>query len=302
MTENFATSVIVGEDITGPAGLVAGPFLVSSISLLLGREAITSLQSRDFWRAVTNTVPILSQYQIGWEFDLGDSDVTELVFDALADPARGDDTAGVRTWKLGRPDDVRRFDFILDPVEGGHFEARECAIASAQFVFERGRIATCLTRWVARHFTTEDSAPTATNADNTTFAAAPTVEVEIDGLPAQVFSGALSFTRVIEPAQFAATGRASQWVGEQAVDVLGRLACRFSDEEYATLMSGQVIEAEMVIRIVAGDRTREITMPAVRMEVGERTFVGEGTYEHLIQFAVVRTEGEEIAVLTSTEG
>lgn len=301
MTENFATSVIIAEDVTGPSGLVAGPFLVNSIGFLLGREAITNLQRRDFWRAITTTVPILSQYQIGWEFDFGDSDVPEAIFDALADPERGTEASGVRTWKLGRPDDVRRFDFIIDPVEGGHFEARECAIASAQFVFERGRIATCLTRWVARFLTTDDSAPTATNADNTTFAAAPTVEVEIDGLPARVFSGALDLSRTIEPAQFDANGRASQWTGRQTVDVLGRLACRFSEEEFANLVTGEVIESEMVIRITAGTRVREISMSTVRMEVGERTFVGEGTYEHLIQFAVVRSEGQEIATITSQD-
>lgn len=302
MTENFATTAIIREDATGPAGLVAGPFMVASNSLLLGRETLSSISRRDFWRALTETVPVLSGFSIGWECDVGNCETTELIFDALADPGRGTDEAGLRTWLLGRPDDVRRFDFIIDPVEGGHFEALGCAIQSAQLVMERGRIASWMTRWVGRSLTTEDSEPTATNQDNSAFAAAPTVEIafsEFDGIP--VFAGAISFSRRIDPAHYGTDSIATKWKGDQAVDVIGRCACRVSVDDFADMMMGEVIESGVTITLTAGDRVRVITIPSCRLEVGERTMVGEGLYEHVVQFAVVRSEGEDILSFTSEE-
>jgi len=301
MTENFATTLIVEEDATGPAGLVAGPFMVNSISALLGREALTSLQSRDFWRAVTKTVPILSTFALGWEFDVGDSECTEIIFDALADPTRGDDTAGVRTWRMGRPDDIRRFNFIIDPVEGGHFELRAAALRSAQFAIERGRLATCLTQWVGRELTTDDSAPSSTAASNTRFASAPTCTITLDGWDIPVFSGAIAFNRDVQPAQFDLNNVASKWTGEQSVDVLGRINTRLSSGNFASLMRGGVIEKAITVTMTAGARVRVIELPVCRLEVSERTLVGEGTYEHLVQFAVVRSEGADIMTATSED-
>lgn len=299
MTENFATSLIIGEDASGPAGLVAGPFMVYGVSALLTREVATMLERRDFWRGMTVNEPVISMFSAGWEFDVGDGIALDLVLDALADPDRGTDVAGVRTWKFGRPDDVRRFDLIFDPVEGGHYELRGSAVISAQLVMERGRLVTCVTQWVGRSLTTEDSAPSFTSGDNAAFAAAPTVTVDIGGEDWPVFAGAISFNRPLSPAQLDLDSVATKWTGRQTVDIVGRLLCRTSVSNFGSLIRGNVVNKELTFTIECEGRTRTLTIPAARLEMAERTMIGEGTYEYVVEFAALRLEGEDLMTATS---
>lgn len=301
MTENFATSLEVREDATGPAGLIAGPYRLDATSALLGRETLTSIQRRDFWRAVTKTLPIISAHGLGWEFDVGDCDSLELVLDAMADPGRSTDSAGVRTWRFGRPESIRRFDFIIDPVEAGHFELLRAGCQSAQIIMERGRLASCVTRWGGQELSTTDTSTDSTPLQNQTFAAAPTCTIEIEDFTGPVFSGALLLQRDIEPAGYDETGVASGFKGQSVVDILGRLACRASTADFADMMAGDVLERSVVITMTAGTRRRVLTMPACRLEVGERQLIGQGTYEHLIEFAVIRTTDQDCLSVTSEE-
>jgi len=300
MTENFATSLIVRADAIGPQGIIAGPYLVNGSNALLSRTTETSLDRRDLWRSITERVPVMSRHQLGWEFEVGDSDVFELVADALADPGRSTDAAGVRTWRIGRPDDVTRWDFIMDPVEGGHFELLAAACSSAQLVIERGRIASVSTQWQGRSLVTNDSNPEATEADNTQMAGSLSCYVAIGGMIAPVFSGAVSFTREISAAQYNMQNVATRWTGRQVVDVLGRLVCRVPSDNFATMMRGGVIERSITITLDAGSRRRVITIPAARMQILTRGVINAGTYEHVIEFASVRITGQDLATITSS--
>jgi hypothetical protein len=299
MTENFATSLIVAEDDTGPAGVITGPFSVRGTSALLTRQTQTAISRRDMWRAVTHQIPILSRHQIGWEFESSDSETTELLFDALGDPGRTTDVAGLRTWSLGQPNDVRRYNFVTDPVEGGHFELRGAACVEAQVVVDRGRLATWTTQWIGRQLTTEDSDPTATDASGDVFGGALQAQVEFSDIEATVLSCAVAFTRDITPAQYDLDNIATQWVGRHAVDAVGRIICRLPFGDYAELILGDIIETDLTISLTTGDKLRQIILPAVRLQANTRALVSAGTYEYSVEFVAVREYDSPVAYLTS---
>lgn len=301
MTENFATDLAIREDATGPAGLIAGPYRVNAVSALLQREMLTGTERRDVWRAITHRVVALSGHSLGWEFDVGDADTLELVIDSLADPGRATDLAGVRTWPMGRPTSVRRFDFIIDPVEGGHFELLRAACVSAQIGIERGRVATCLTRWAGQDLSTADTATEPDDLYSVEFANAATCTIDVEGVTGKVFAGAIAFDRDIQPAGYRETGGATGWKGSGTVDVLGRIACRLDTDDFADLMIGTILDREIIITMQAGARARTITLPSCRIMLAQRTFIGEGTYEHQFEFAVVRSEDQDVAVFTSED-
>lgn len=299
MTENFATSLIVTEDTAGPAGVVAGPYSMRGTNVLLTRRPITVIQRRDPWRSVTHQVPILSRHQLGWEFEVSDAETTELIFDALADPDRTTDVSGLRTWNLGQPGDVRRFDFALDPVEGGHFELRAAALIEAQLVMDRGRLATWTTQWLGRELTTDDSEPVATDQSGINFGGSLDVQIEFDDIEATIMSGAIAFTRNIEPAQYDDRNMATQWTGRHSVDVVGRIVCRLPFGDYAEMMVGKLIETGITVSFASGNKERQIILPAVRMQTTNRAFISQGTYEYSVDFVAVREVGQSVAVLTS---
>lgn len=301
MTENFATSLIVAEDATGPAGAVAGPFSIRGTNVLLSRRPITAIQRRDAWRSVTHQLPVISSHQLGWEFEISGSDATEIVFDALADPGSSTLVGGLRSWQLGQPSDVRRFDFVLDPVEGGHFELRGAACTEAQLVMDRGRLATWTTQWVGRQLTTDDSEPTATDASGANFGGAIDVQIAFADIEAVIMSGAVAFTRDLAPAQYGTDNVAKQWTGRHSVDVVGRLICRIPNADYAELVVGRLIDTAATIQINCGQRERMIELPAIRLQATNRAFISQGTYEYSIDFVAVRTVNEPVASFTSED-
>jgi hypothetical protein len=299
MTENFATQLIIRRDPTGPEGLITGPYLVSGINALVSRVTETSIQKRDFWRAMTQNTPVISRHRVGWEFEVGDSQVFDTVMDALADPGRSSVESGAKVWRFGRPLDVARFDFLIDPVEGGHFEALGCACSSAQLVMDRGRIGIMTTQWVARQLSTDDTSLGFASEDNSAFAAAPDFDIVIGDIETTIMSAAIAFNRPIEAAQFVLEGVATEWTGSQSLDILGRFVCRLPSGNFGSLLQGGIIDAPLTISFTAGARQRIIDIPAVRMQTTSRTFVTQGTYEYLIEFASIKIEGQDLATITS---
>lgn len=300
MIENFFSTLAIGGAAGSPAGLMDGPYGIQASNGLIRTEAVETLTRKDPWRSSVESLPVLVMPTFAWACDVGDGDASDIILDAMGDPGRGDDTAGTRTWKIGRADDVRRFDVAAAPTEGGDIRVLGAALNSAQLVIERGRIASWSTEWVGRQI--DDTTPvwTPTDLENTTYATAPTTTITLDGETLRIFSGAINVGRGIRAANFSEAGVAGAWTGDLAFDIVGRMALRLEESDFLAAMQGEILTREIVITMTAGTRVRTFTLPKCACELRERRLVGPGTYEHLVDFAVLREEGAEIMTVTST--
>lgn len=300
MTENFATTIVIGEDTSGPAGVLTGPVAVLGTNAVIRTRPITTMTRKDPWRSSAEAIPIISAPFVGWACDVGNSHASDLILEAMGDPGRSETDGPEITWKVGRASDVRRFDFHAALVEGGDMLVREAALASAQLVVERGRIANWITEWVGRR--TGEGVPEWTPEDytNTEYATAATTTVTVDDEELPVFSVALQISRAIKAANFTEAGRASAWEGSLAFDVIGRAALRLDSADALDALQGGILTRAIEITILAGNRTRVITIPKCACEIRERRLVGPGTYEHLMDFAVLREEGQDLITITSS--
>lgn len=299
LTENFR-SVIQARQGTGPAGLMTGTYALTASQVKLSRKALSSMMVRDPWRSTAANLPILSSKSMALAFDVSDGENCELMFDAMGDPGRATDVAGTRTWKVGRPSDVRRFDFALLPVEGGDLELREAALVQAQIVLERGRMLSCFTEWQGRELTTDHDAWTATDIGGTNYAGALDATVDFDGESGPVFAFAISVNRDLRAANFTLAGVAQNWKGSLTPDVVGRIIVRTDAAEFAAMMMGGTYEKEITVTLTAGAKVRTITLPRCICEVGERQLIARGTYEHVLEFALLREAGQDALTITST--
>jgi len=299
MSENFRSAIEVRQG-TGPAGLMTGTYAMTTSLVKLARRALTGIMVRDPWRSTAANQPILSGKSLAVAFDVSDGENCELMFDALGDPGRGTDVAGTRTWKVGRPSDVRRFDFALLPVEGGNLELREAALVQAQLVIERGRMVTCFTEWEGRQLIDDHDAWTTTDIGGVNYAGALDATVDFDGEAGPVFSAALSVSRDLRAANYTLAGVARNWKGSLTPDVVGRIAVRTTAADFASMMMGETFERAITLTITAGAKVRTLTLPRCICEAGERQLVARGTYEHVLEFALLRESGQDALTVTTT--
>lgn len=295
MTELFRTTVEIRPG-NGPAGLLAGEWMVNGTGVSMDRQGLTSITIRDPWRRLAVSRPVISALSLGWMLEMGDSDTFELLVDAIADPGRATDLAGVRRWEIGRAEEPTRWDFALMPVEGGDCELREAALKRLQVVVDRNALIGVSTEWVAREvgdLTAWDSTALA----NETLAGSLDVEVTIEGESLPVFAFALGISRDIAPAHFDLEGRARAWKGTLAPDAVGRVVTRLEANQAQSLAAGATVSREIVVSITAGARRRTITLPNALCEITRRELVGVGTYEHSVDFLITReTDGAAIII------
>lgn len=301
MIENYATELAIQQATGSPAGLMTGAYRIHGTNAMVRTQAIASLTRKDPWRSSADTIPILIEPAVAWACDVGDQDATEVIFDALGDPTRATDVAGVRTWRLGRASSVRRFDFHAATTEGANVRVKDMGLTSAQLVIERGNIANWMTEWAGWSIDDTDPAWTTTDLGNETYATAPTTIVTIDGAGYKVFAAAVSISRPMVPANFSQAGSAQAWAGGLAFDVVGRLALRFDPGDFEDLIQGEIQTREIVIEMTAGSRVRTLALPSCAVEMRDRRLIGPGTYEHLVDFAVLREEGQDVMTMTSEE-
>jgi hypothetical protein len=300
MSENFLSTLSIKEAASSPAGLLAGPYQIHGSNSLIRTRPITTLTRKDPWRSSAESLPVLVEPSFAWACDVGDSIASDIILDAMGDPTRSTEAGNTRTWKIGRADDVRRFDVWGEPVEGGDIRVTDAGLSTAQLVIERGRIASWVTDWVGWQILGTAPAWTPEELTNTTYATAVTTTVTVDGETLRVFSGAVNIGRQLQAANFSQDGAASVWAGALAFDVVGRLALRLEASDAIAALQGQILTREIVIEMVAGTRTRTITLPKCSCEIRERRLHSQGTYEHILDFAVLREEGEDVMTVTST--
>lgn len=299
MTENFATLLQIQADPDGPAGLLDGPYQIDSVQAAVRRSERVGVTRQDPWRALAVSRPLLVTPEIAWNHEIGDSIAHDLIWDALGDPGRGDLTGSTRTWRIGRPDGVRRFDFVAQLVEGGALVIGGAACSTCQIAIERGRIVTAMTEWVGRSLSTTDPAWDPELLANENFATSLISSVNFDDLEIPIFSAGITISRDIQAANLDLDGTARSWRGTLAVDILGRLALRLDSSDHLDLLLGQVQHRAITLTLVAGARTRTIELPRCAVECTERRLVERGQYEHVIEFAVLRDSDQDLAIVTS---
>lgn len=299
MTENFLTTIALSESTGSPAGLLAGPYQVQGTNALVRTEAISTLTRKDPWRATKESTPLLAAPGFAWACDVGDGQASDVILDAIGDPGRSEEAGNLRTWRVGRASEARRFDFHADAVGGGDILVQNAALVSAQLVIERGAIANWTTNWAGRSIAAEDPAWTVEELQNTEYATAVTTTITIDDEELRIFSAAIQIDRRIRAANFGEDGIARNWAGSPAFDVVGRVALRLEASDFLGAMTGQILERAIAITMVAGDRTRTLTLAKCACEIPDHRLIGQGTYEHLMDFAVIREEGQDVLTITS---